>query len=104
MSEPLTWALAWLAGAGIGAIFFGGLYWTVRKGAASRRAALWFLGSALLRMSFALAGFYVVSGGRWERLLLSLVGFVMARLVVTRLTGSPEPAPARPAREVRDAP
>ena len=45
----------------LGAIFFGGLWWTVRKGVASRRPALWFLGSLLLRTSIALAGFYVVA-------------------------------------------
>jgi hypothetical protein len=39
-------------------------------------------------MSIALAGFYFVSGGHWERLLLCLLGFVMARLAVTWLTRS----------------
>jgi len=33
-----------------------------------------------------LAGFYFVSGGHWERLLLCLLGFVIARVVVTWLT------------------
>jgi F1F0 ATPase subunit 2 len=41
-------------------------------------------------MSIALAGLHFVSGGHWERLLLCLVGFVMARLVVTRLTRTAE--------------
>jgi F1F0 ATPase subunit 2 len=45
-----------------------------------------FLGSLLLRTSIALAGFYFVSGGHWERLLACLLGFVIARLIVTRLT------------------
>ena len=52
--------------------FFGGLWWTVRKGVSSRQPALWFFGSLLLRMSIALAGFYFVSGGHWERLLACL--------------------------------
>jgi F1F0 ATPase subunit 2 len=54
----------------------------------SKQPALWFFGSLLLRMSIALAGFYFVSGGHWERLLLCLLGFVMARLVLTWLTRS----------------
>jgi F1F0 ATPase subunit 2 len=67
-------------------MFFGGLWWTVRKGVSSRQPALWFFGSLLLRMSLALAGLYVVSGSRWDRLLLCLLGFVTARLAVTWLT------------------
>jgi len=96
MSEALTLGLAWAAGLGLGAMFFGGLWWTVRKGLASDQPALWLLGSLLLRMSIALAGFYAVSGGHWERLLLCLVGFVMARWAVAWLT--------RPAREAGHAP
>ena len=90
MTETLTLVLAWAAGALLGAIFFGGLWWTVRKGVSSKRPALWFSGSLLLRMSVALAGFYLVSGRHWERLLACLLGFVMARLVVTRLTRTAE--------------
>jgi len=33
-----------------------------------------------------LTGFYVVSGRHWERLLLCLLGFILARGVVRRLT------------------
>ena len=86
MNETLTLVLAWMAGGVLGAIFFGGLWWTIRKGVSSPQPALWFFGSLLLRMSIALAGFYFVSGGNWERMLLCLLGFVMARLAVTWLT------------------
>jgi len=79
---------AWLAGGVLGAIFFGGLWWTIRRGVSSQRPALWFLGSLLARMSVALAGFYFVSGGHWERLVTCLLGFVTARLAVMRLTRS----------------
>lgn len=98
MSEPLTLALAWLAGSGLGAVFFGGLWWTVRKGVSANQPALWFLGSLLVRMGIALAGFYVVSGGHPDRLLACLAGFVVARPVVTWLTQT------RPAREAGHAP
>jgi F1F0 ATPase subunit 2 len=86
MNETLTLALAGLAGGLLGGIFFGGLWWTVRKGVSSPRPALWFLGSGLLRMSIVAAGFYFVSGGQWKRLLACLLGFVVARLVVMWLT------------------
>ncbi|MFS8067674.1 MAG: ATP synthase subunit I [Byssovorax sp.] len=94
MNEPLTLVLAWAAGMALGAMFFGGLWWTVRKGVSSPRPALWFLGSMLARTAVALAGFYFVAGGRWERIFLCLLGFLMARFAVTWWT--------RPSREIED--
>jgi len=89
MNETLTLVLAWLAGLLLGAIFFGGLWWTVRKGVSSKQPAFWFFGSLLVRMSIALAGFYFVGVGHWERLVACLFGFVIARFVVTWFTGPP---------------
>jgi F1F0 ATPase subunit 2 len=74
------------AGILLGAIFFGGLWLTVRKGVSSKQPALWFFGSLVVRMSTVLSGFYFVSDGHWERLLACLLGFIMARLVVMRLS------------------
>jgi len=104
MNEVLIWALASAAGAGLGAIFFGGLWWTVRKGLASKQPALWFFCSLLLRMSIVLAGFYFVGLGHWQRLLVCLLGFVLARFVVQYLAGSPVGPPQSPALEVHHAP
>ena len=89
MNDSLWLVLAGLAGFFLGAIFFGGLWWTVRKGLTSKQPAIWFLGSTLLRMSIALAGFYLVGRGDWKRLLACLAGFVLARFVVTWLTRQP---------------
>lgn len=86
MIELLRLASTLAAGAVLGAMFYGGLWWTVRRGVASKRAALWFSASLLLRMGAALAGFYFVAGAHWQRLLLCLLGFVIARLAVTGLT------------------
>ena len=85
MNEPLSLASALGMGVLLGAMFLGGLWWTVCQGLSSKRVARWFLGSLLLRMGVVLAGFYFASGGHWEQLLLCLLGFVMARLVVTWL-------------------
>jgi F1F0 ATPase subunit 2 len=86
MTETMTLALAWLAGVVLGAIFFGGLWVTVVRGVSSKRPAILFFGSLILRMSVTLAGFYFVAGQHAERLLLCLLGFVMARFATTRLT------------------
>ena len=104
MNETLPLMLSCLAGGGLGAMFFGGLWWTVRKGVSSQRPALWFFGSLLLRTAITLAGFYFVSGGHWERLLACLLGFVIARLVVTWLTRPSRETHTHPAQEASHAP
>src|SRR5580692_1647340 len=93
MDEALNLVLALVTGLSLGAIFFGGLWWTVRKCVSSKQPALWFFGGGLLRMTVVLAGFYLVADGHWERLLAGLLGFVMARATVTRLTRSAEDPP-----------
>ncbi len=84
MPDALAAMLALVAGAGLGAIYFGGLWWTVRRAGAFRRPAFSMLVSVLVRMSVALGGFYLVAGDSWQRLLLCLLGFVVARAAVTR--------------------
>ncbi len=90
MDEILILVLAWLAGGLLGTFFFGGLWWTVQRGLRAREPARWFLLSLALRMGVTLAGFYLVGGGDWQRLLLCLLGFITARFIVTRLTRGKE--------------
>jgi F1F0 ATPase subunit 2 len=103
MNEILALAFAWLAGAALGGVFFGGLWWTVRKGVSSQQPVVWFAGSLLLRMTITLAGFYSVMGSHWERLLLCSIGFIMARLLVTWITRLPR-SQTLPAGAVSHAP
>lgn len=98
MKEVLSLVPPWLGGVGLGIFFFGGLWWTVRRGIRSKYAAVWFTGSMLVRSVVALAGMYWVAGGRWEKLLACVVGFFTARMLVTRLAGAPLTS-ARPAAE-----
>ena len=104
MNDPLPLLLAGAVGLLLGAIFFGGLWWTVRKGLSSRQPALWFLGSMLLRMGIALAGFYFVGRGDWRRLIACLLGFVIARFVVTWLTRASAENHSSRTREASHAP
>lgn len=84
MNETLRLVPALVTGILLGVMFFGGLWWTVQKAMTSRQPARWLLGSKLLRTGITLAGFHVVSGGRWMSLLTCLVGFILARLLVMR--------------------
>ncbi|WP_048171314.1 N-ATPase subunit AtpR [Methanosarcina siciliae] len=90
MSEVFNLILALGAGFLLGAFFFGGLWWTVRRGLSSGQPVLWFFGSLLLRTGITVAGFYFASGGHWDRLLMCLLGFFIMRHIVTRLTRIPE--------------
>ena len=84
MNDVAVLAIAGIGGAALGMMFYGGLYWTVRRGLESKTPALWFSGSLLLRTVLVLGGFYAISGGDWHRLIACMPGFLLARLVVTR--------------------
>jgi F1F0 ATPase subunit 2 len=104
MHEAVTLVSAGVAGLLLGGFFFGGLWWTVRKGVTARRPALLFMLSLVLRTTVAVAGFYVVGDGHWQRLLACLFGFVLARFMITRLAGPPAERHVAPAKEAGDAP
>jgi F1F0 ATPase subunit 2 len=97
MNDPVGLVLAAVAGILLGGVFFGGLLWTVRKGVMSSQPATWFLGSFLLRTAIAVAGFYFVARGDWRRSLACLLGFLAARMIVTRLTRVPPDTVGHPA-------
>lgn len=108
MHDMAALLLAGLAGAALGAFFFGGLWWTVRQtlspGLSPGRAALWQLGSLLLRMAVTLLGFYVAGAGQWERMAACLAGFTAARFVVTRMTRAMPMVPMTPVASAAPAP
>jgi F1F0 ATPase subunit 2 len=89
MNEALSIALASLAGGSLGAIFFGGLWWTIRRSLSSRSPATLYLGSMLLRTFVTVAGIYFISRDDGRRLLACTLGFLIARIVATRIVRSP---------------
>jgi F1F0 ATPase subunit 2 len=86
MNEVLSMLFALLEGVLLGVFFFAGLWWTVGKFESSKQVALLFLGSMLLRTAVVMLGFYFILGNSWQHLLASLIGFVIARSIVTRRT------------------
>ena len=104
MNNFVILAFALVAGLVLGTIFFGGLWWTVRQGVSSKHPALWFLGSMTVRMSIVMLGFYFVGRGDWQRLVACLVGFIIARHIVMRLTRTPIEHLHSPAKEASHAP
>lgn len=86
MADVAAWAVAFMAGVALGCVFFGGLWWTVRRGAASAAPAWWFVASLVLRTALVLAGFYAIGAGQPARMGLCLLDFLMARVIVLRST------------------
>ncbi|MFM2484683.1 N-ATPase subunit AtpR [Celerinatantimonas yamalensis] len=76
--------LALLAGGILGAIFFGGLWWTVQHGATSTTPARWFISSFIVRTGITLFGFYAVGAGQLLQLGCCLLGFMLARAITLR--------------------
>lgn len=77
-------AASFLLGVFLGALFFGGLWLSVRQLARTQHPALLMLLSFVARSAVVLSGFYFATGGRWERLLACLLGFLLSRLVLVR--------------------
>ena len=86
------WNVSWsfVAGVILGLIYFGGLWLTVNKLPSKKHPAGWFLMSLLVRLSIVLTGFYLVSQGQVENLLVCLVGLIVGRLIIMRRMGKEE--------------
>lgn len=74
-------------GAALGALYFGGLWLTVRHVTKIRRPKTMLLVSFLGRVAIVLAGFYAMTQvfhGQWEALAVAMLGFVGARFLLIR--------------------
>jgi F1F0 ATPase subunit 2 len=98
-AEIITLSLAALAGVLIGAIFLGGLWWTVLYGLKVKRPGLVFILSLTARFGLALTGFYFVGAGHPERLAACLIGFIVSRVVIGRLCSHQNPSDPRDAQK-----
>ncbi len=86
MNEVIFIGLAFLAGIGLGFLFFGGLWFTVKFATKSKIPTLWFVGSLALRLVLVLTGFYLIGVGDLIRLLSCFAGFFIAKFLVIHLT------------------
>lgn len=83
MSELAGPVYALFCGVATGALFYGGLWWTVQRGVCVAASPLWFSASLLLRLAGVLAGFYLACAGDPRALLPCFVGFLLARVAAT---------------------
>lgn len=80
MSESLVFLYSCGVGMVMGLIFFGGLWWTLKKDMLQRQPVWGFALSFFLRTTLALLGFYWLVPTHWGHLLVSLLGFFLVRL------------------------
>jgi F1F0 ATPase subunit 2 len=85
MTDVSAITLGLLAGLALGAVFYGGLWWTVLR-LSGKAAGPWLVGSFLLRTLIVLAGFFAVARGPGYGLVACFAGFLAARISVTRFT------------------
>ena len=102
MNEVINLIPALLAGIILGVLFFGGLLITVRVGLSSKRPSLIFLVSMILRMAIVVIGFYYIGGDNWQKILVCLGGFLIARIAITRITKKDKQAKTTFLKEVGD--
>ena len=86
--------IPFLIGAVLGCCFFYTLWFTVKKGINATNPALWFLGSILVRMGTAITVFYWVGNNDIWRLAACLVGFVIGRILMTKVINKANPTGA----------
>jgi F1F0 ATPase subunit 2 len=88
MGEVLYMILSFIAGLLLGTLFFGGLWFTVKKIVNTRTPAIWFFSSFIFRMGITLLGFYGIARNNWYSLLVCVGGFIVARFVIIYFTKS----------------
>jgi len=88
ISETINMVLAFVSGLALGTVFFGGLWFTVKKAVTAKTPALWIFSSFFLRISITMVGFYFVSSHNWKRLVICVAGFIVARFLVIHFTKS----------------
>ncbi len=86
MSDILYMILSFIAGLLLGTLFFGGLWFTVKKIVNAKMPVIWVISSFVFRVGITLVGFYYISFGNWQRLLICLLGFIIARYAVAYFT------------------
>ena len=73
-------------GMALGTVFFGGLWWTVRRALAATNPGVWIGFSALLRMAVAASVLYFFARLGLPSLIACLCGLLVARGTIKRLT------------------
>lgn len=87
MAQWIRYLLIFAAGMALGALYFGGLWHTLRRLPDAGRPLSLLLWSFWVRAVLAVMGLALVMDGRWERLVAALAGFILTREILVRRLG-----------------
>ncbi len=79
--------LAFLWGTLLGLFYFGGLWLTLKTMPGKRRPGRWLAISAVVRLATVLSGFWIILRMNPVTFFLTLAGFFLVRIVLTRRLG-----------------
>jgi F1F0 ATPase subunit 2 len=79
--------VAFVGGVVLGTSYFLLLWKTVAWLAKAEHPVLLAAASFVSRASVVMVGFYLLGGGRWDRLVAALAGFLLARAIILRYPG-----------------
>jgi len=81
-----------VVGFAVGIVYFQGLWLTLSRYSGKKHFSSRLLVSFVLRLALAIAVFYYCMQDDWQRLILQLIGFLIARQVMIRRLREPAPA------------
>jgi len=82
MDIRLTDLFIFPLGFGLGIFYFTCLWFTVQHLTRTQHPVLLIVSSGVARLSVALLAFYFLIGGHWERIIIALLGFLLARTLL----------------------
>lgn len=85
-----------VVGFAVGLVYFQGLWLTLSRYSGKKNFSSKLFVSFLIRLTLAIGVFYYCMQDDWQRLILLLIGFLIARQVMIRRLGEPAPAAKPP--------
>lgn len=87
MNTAIYFVAAFLGGMVLGAFYFLNLWKTVKKVTDGQGKGSSLIVDFFIRISVVLAGFYIIMSGRWERMAIALLGFIIMREILKHILG-----------------
>lgn len=87
--------LPFIVGTILGAIYFGGLYFTTQKIGEVEKPTLLIVLSFILRMGLLILTFFYLSKGGYKDMLIALVALIIVRFIMTHSINKNEPESAK---------
>lgn len=82
-----TLIVPFLLGGLIGWVYFSGLWETVHRLPEAKSPHRLMILSFVARTLFALGGFFILTDGQWERMIASIAGFLIVKVLLVRSLG-----------------